>query len=135
VGAAVSAVLPDRVVEVFAGLLFLGFGVWTWRTAVEPEEDHDLAERAETRGLLGFLGAFFLAELGDKTELVAASLAADHGVVGTWLGASLGLFTASVVALVAGRFLADRVSRRTLSRLGAAAFAVVGVLTLASAAA
>jgi putative Ca2+/H+ antiporter (TMEM165/GDT1 family) len=134
VGAAVGAALPDRVVEVFAGLLFLGFAVWTWRTADEPEADQGFSEGAETRGLLGFLGAFFLAELGDKTELAAASLAADHGVVGTWLGATLGLFAASVVALVAGRFLTDRISRRTLSRLGAFAFALVGVLTLAGAA-
>jgi putative Ca2+/H+ antiporter (TMEM165/GDT1 family) len=137
VGAAVGAALPDRAVEVFAGLLFLGFAVWTWRTADEPahdQDDLDVAEHAGTRGLLGFLGAFFLAELGDKTQLTAASLAADHGVVGTWLGATLGLFAASALALVAGRFLIDRISRRTLSRIGAVAFALVGVLTLASAA-
>ena len=39
-------------------------------------------------------------------------------------------FGATVLALVAGRALAERISERTLSRLGAVAFAIVGVLTL-----
>jgi putative Ca2+/H+ antiporter (TMEM165/GDT1 family) len=78
--------------------------------------------------------AFFLAELGDKTQLTTAALAADHGVVPVWIGATLGLFGATVLALVAGRALAERVSERTLSRIGAVAFALVGIATLVAAA-
>jgi Ca2+/H+ antiporter, TMEM165/GDT1 family len=78
-------------------------------------------------------GLVFLAELGDKTQLTTAALAADHGALPVWIGATLGLFGATLLALVAGRFLADRVSERTLGRIGAVAFAAVGVFTLTSA--
>ena len=51
-------------------------------------------------------------------------------MVPVWIGATLGLFGATVLALVAGRALAERISERTLSRVGAVAFALVGVVTL-----
>jgi putative Ca2+/H+ antiporter (TMEM165/GDT1 family) len=132
VGAALAEVVPDRALEIGAGLLFCGFAVWTWRGANKSDEDDDaIAGRV---GVLGMCVAFFLAELGDKTQLTAAALAADHGVVPVWIGATLGLFGATLLALVAGRALAERVSERTLSRVGAAAFALVGVFALVSAA-
>lgn len=133
VGAALSRVVPDRALQVGAGLLFLGFAVWTWRGANEAEADADVAGRARV-GVFGMCAAFFLAELGDKTQLTTAALAADHGVLPVWIGATFGLFGATMVALVAGRALAERISARTLARIGAIAFALVGAFTLLTAA-
>ena len=133
VGAALSEVVPDLALQIGAGLLFLGFAVWTWRSA-DGGEDEDAAAKRGGAGVVGMCVAFFLAELGDKTQLTAAALAADHGVLPVWIGASLGLFGATLLALVAGRAIAERVSERTLSRIGAVAFAAVGVFTLVSAA-
>jgi Ca2+/H+ antiporter, TMEM165/GDT1 family len=137
VGAALAEVVPDRALQIGAGLLFCGFAVWTWRSAAHADEDDDADEIAAGRGRVGVVGmcvAFFLAELGDKTQLTTAALAADHGVVPVWIGASLGLFGATLLALLAGRWLAERISERTLSRIGAVAFAIVGVATLGAAA-
>jgi putative Ca2+/H+ antiporter (TMEM165/GDT1 family) len=134
VGATLARVVPDRALELGAGALFCAFAVWTWRGADGDDDDGDEEVSGRARaGVFAMCAAFFLAELGDKTQLTAAALAADRGALAVWVGATLGLFGATVLALVAGRFLADRVSERTLGRFGAIAFAAVGVFTLTAA--
>jgi putative Ca2+/H+ antiporter (TMEM165/GDT1 family) len=132
VGATLAEFVPDTALQIGAGVLFCIFAVWTWRGAGDEEAE---AEGGRTRtGVVGMCVAFFLAELGDKTQLTTAALAADHGPVPVWIGASFGLLGATLLALVAGRFLAERISARTLARIGAGAFALVGVVTLVTAA-
>jgi putative Ca2+/H+ antiporter (TMEM165/GDT1 family) len=133
VGATLASVVPDRALEIGAGLLFCGFAVWTWRGANVDDREEEGAGGRSRGGVLGMCVAFFLAELGDKTQLTAAALAADHGAPAVWVGATAGLLGATLLALVAGRFLAERVAARTLGRIGAVAFAAVGVFTLTTA--
>ena len=128
-GALVAEAVPDRAIAVAAGLLFLGFAVWTWRSGDDAEDDG-----AGAGGLLGAAVAFFLAELGDKTMLTTAGLAADRGAVPVWLGSAAAMVAATALAVVAGRSLTARIRPGVLRRLGAAAFAVVGVVTLVGAA-
>jgi Ca2+/H+ antiporter, TMEM165/GDT1 family len=134
VGSLLSRALPERAIATGAGLLFLGFAVWTWRSREDDddEDDHDSAGR---RGLVGVAVAFFLAELGDKTMLTTAGLAADRGALAVWIGSSAAMLAATALAVLAGRSLTGRVSPRLLRTIGAAAFAVVGVVTLVGAAA
>ena len=54
-------------------------------------------------GLVG--GAFFLAELGDKTMLATITLATQHGWFGTWLGSTIGMVAADALAILVGRLL------------------------------
>jgi len=132
-GALISEAVPDRAIAIGAGLLFLGFAVWTWRSA---DEDEDFSNATGSRtGLLAVAGAFFLAELGDKTMLTTAGLAADRGAVPVWIGSFAAMLAATALAVLAGRNLTKRVRPLTLRRIGATAFAVVGVVTLAGAAA
>src|SRR5690606_34639001 len=83
-------------------------------------------------GLVGVAVAFFLAELGDKTMLTTAGLAADRGLVPVWIGSFGAMVAATAVAVLAGRALTRKVSPDLLRRIGAGAFAVVGVGTLVS---
>lgn len=129
-GALISRTMPDRAIAIGAGLLFLVFGVLTWRSADEEEVGDEAAARA---GLLGVAIAFFLAELGDKTMLTTAGLAADRGAVPVWLGSFTAMVAATALAVLAGRALTRRVSPRALRRAGAVAFLFVGALTLATA--
>jgi putative Ca2+/H+ antiporter (TMEM165/GDT1 family) len=128
-GALISRALPDRAIAVAAGVLFLGFAAWTWRGR-NAEDD---AAGTGTGGLMSAAGAFFLAELGDKTMLTTAGLAADHGAVPVWIGSFGAMVASTVLAVVAGRALTTRVAPATLRTAGAVAFLVVGVVTLASA--
>jgi Ca2+/H+ antiporter, TMEM165/GDT1 family len=128
VGAVVGELLPGPAVGFGAGALFLGFAVWTWRSVGRPDDDGPA--QPGRRGLVGVAVAFFLAELGDKTMISTAGLAADRGAVEVWIGAFAGLFLATCLAVLAGRALTRRIGRDTLARLGAAAFAVVGTATI-----
>jgi putative Ca2+/H+ antiporter (TMEM165/GDT1 family) len=129
VGAAIGEAVPDDVLGVASGLLFCAFAVWAYLEARSAGDDEDEVIRPPT-SLPTLMGAFFLAELGDKTMLSAATLATNHGVVATWIGSTIGLFAATVLALLVGQSLGRRVSVRTLGLLGAAAFAIAGVATI-----
>ena len=133
VGSLLSRALPDRAIASGAGVLFLGFAVWTWRSGDDAEVGDDVADTVRRRGLVGVAVAFFLAELGDKTMLTTAGLAADRGAVPVWVGSTLAMLAATALAVVAGRQLTGRVPPDVLRRIGAVAFAVVGVATLAGA--
>jgi putative Ca2+/H+ antiporter (TMEM165/GDT1 family) len=131
-GALISEAVPDRAIGAAAGVLFLGFAVWTWRSADEDDED-DAAGTAARAGLISVAVAFFLAELGDKTMLTTAGLAADRGAVPVRVGSLGAMLAATALAVLAGQSLLKRVRPGTLRRVGAVAFAVVGTVTLVGA--
>ncbi len=86
-GVLISRALPDRAIAVGAGLLFCGFAVWTWQSAERQDRDEEvIGDSSSRRGLVGVAIAFFLAELGDKTMITTAGLAADRGAVPVWIG-------------------------------------------------
>ena len=129
-GAAVGVALPSRTISVIAGFAFLGFAAWTLRG---DELDDDAAARAEqsTRSVLFTVGiAFFLAELGDKTMLATVTLATEHGLVGTWIGSTLGMVAADALAIVIGQQLGARLSGRVIKIGAAVTFVVFGVLLI-----
>jgi putative Ca2+/H+ antiporter (TMEM165/GDT1 family) len=62
--------------------------------------------------------------------LTTAGLAADRGAVAVWVGSFAAMVAATALAVLAGRGLTARVRPALLRRIGAVAFAVVGVITL-----
>ena len=88
-----------------------------------------------TPGRLGVFGAtvvaFFLAEMGDKTQIATVALAARYtGLVAVVLGTTLGMMLANVPAVLFGDRLARRVSLAWVHGIAAAVFATLGMLTL-----
>ena len=81
-------------------------------------------------------GAFFLAELGDKTQLTAVTLAADRGKEETlwlFLGASIGLYAADVLGFLVGYFLKKEIPSGWFSAGAFLLFSIFGFLRLHSA--
>ena len=73
---------------------------------------------------------FFLAELGDKTMLATITLATTEGLVGTWIGSTLGMVIADALAILVGKHLGTRLPERAI-RVGAAlSFVIFGILLL-----
>ncbi len=130
-GAAVGAALPTDAISVLAGVAFLGFAVWTIRGDELDEEDRGRTQRGGRSVFLTVAVAFFLAELGDKTMLATVTLATSGGLVGTWLGSTVGMVAADALAIVAGRQLGARLPDRAI-RIGAAVafFAFAALLLL-----
>jgi putative Ca2+/H+ antiporter (TMEM165/GDT1 family) len=99
------------------------------------DDEQAKAERSTGSAVAAASVAFFLAELGDKTMLTTAGLAADRGAGAVWIGSFAAMLAATALAVLAGAALVRRVAPSLLRRIGAVAFAVVGVLTIAGAAA
>jgi putative Ca2+/H+ antiporter (TMEM165/GDT1 family) len=112
------------------GASFLAMAVWM----MIP--DHIDDDEAATKGLrLGVVGtsvvAFFLAEMGDKTQIATVALAARYDAfVAVVAGTTLGMMLANVPAVYLGDQIAKKVSMTLVHGVSALIFAVLGVLTL-----
>jgi len=129
VGAAVAEALPERSIEIAGGVAFFAFALWSLRD--DDDEDVDVVvPRSAVRIAMAAGSAFFLAELGDKTQLATLTLASANGALGTWVGAVIGEVAADALAVVVGSKLGARLPERAMRLASAAAFAVFGVLLL-----
>jgi putative Ca2+/H+ antiporter (TMEM165/GDT1 family) len=129
-GAVVGVALPTKAIAVVAGLAFLGFAAWTIRgDELDADEEAKVARTARS-AVFAAAGAFFLAELGDKTMLATITLATKEGLFGTWLGSTLGMVAADALAIVVGQQLGARLPERVIKIGAAASFVVFGVLLL-----
>jgi putative Ca2+/H+ antiporter (TMEM165/GDT1 family) len=133
-GAVLGAVLPTGPISILAGLAFLGFAAWTLRGDELTENERRRAATATRSAMLAVGGAFFLAELGDKTMLATVTLAAESpgvvGLVGVWAGSTVGMVAADALAIGVGRMLGRRLPERAIKIGAAAAFVAFGVLLL-----
>jgi putative Ca2+/H+ antiporter (TMEM165/GDT1 family) len=132
VGAAVSEALPERAIEIAGGLAFLVFAVIALRGGDDDDDDIDASKVARTARAIALAAgsAFFVAELGDKTQLATLTLASTNGAVSTWVGAVIGEVAADALAVVVGAKVGARLPTHVLRYVSAAAFAVFGVLLL-----
>ncbi len=111
------------------GLSFIGMAVWTLVPDKIEEEETQVAKH------LGVFGAtlitFFLAEMGDKTQLAAIALAAHYGApLIVVIGTTLGMLIADVPAVFVGNRFAAKIPMKLVHSIAAAIFAAMGLLTL-----
>ncbi|BFU47249.1 TMEM165/GDT1 family protein [Krasilnikovia sp. MM14-A1004] len=127
IGYGLGAALPTGWISLLAGLAFLAFGAWTLRGDTLTEDERGKAERASGSAMLAVGGAFFLAELGDKTMLATITLATQHGWFGTWLGSTVGMVAADALAIMVGRLLGRHLPEKAIKYGAAALFAIFGI--------
>jgi Ca2+/H+ antiporter, TMEM165/GDT1 family len=123
-----SAITPD-LLRWGLGALFLGMAAWM---LVPDKLDRDSGTRFAAGG--AFLVAavsFFLAEIGDKTQIATVALAARfNAVVSVVIGTTAGMLIADVPAVICGQLAGDRINPRWVRLAAAAIFAALGLLTL-----
>ena len=129
VGGWVAQQLGPDVLRWVIGLSFLAMAGWM---LVPDEFDEETAAGGQRLGVFGTtVVAFFLAEMGDKTQIATVALAARYTeVVQVVLGTTLGMMLANVPAVFLGDRIAKAVSMRLVHGIAAVIFAVLGVLTL-----
>lgn len=112
------------------GALFIGMGVW----ALVPDtlDETKVEEAATTFGIFWItVVTFFLAEMGDKTQLATAALAARFAaVVEVVAGTTLGMLIADVPAVFLGHLFSEQAKGSWVRYVAAAIFIILGVLTL-----
>ncbi|MEO3711214.1 MULTISPECIES: TMEM165/GDT1 family protein [Roseateles] len=129
-GAWITAQVPADIMRWVLGLGFVAMGIWT----LVPDKIDE--EEEGGKGLrLGVLGttivAFFLAEMGDKTQIATVALAAQfHSLLAVVAGTTLGMMIANVPAVLLGDRLAHKIPVRLVHGLAALIFIVLGALVL-----
>ena len=128
-GGWVAQLLGPDVLRWVIGLSFLAMAGWM---LIPDKIDDDDTGGRQRFGVFGTtVIAFFLAEMGDKTQIATVALAARYtDVVQVVLGTTFGMMLANVPAVFLGDRIAKKVSMKWVHAIAAAIFAVLGVLTL-----
>ncbi|MFD8119960.1 TMEM165/GDT1 family protein [Streptomyces albidoflavus] len=127
--------LPDWTVRLVSALLF-AFGAFMLLRGGGDDEDEEGAAKTVTGFWPVYTTAFmavFISEWGDLTQITTANLAATNGTLSTAIGAAAALMSVSALALLAGRFIAQRVPLKTVQRIGGLCMAGLAIWSLVEA--
>lgn len=131
-GAIVSSLIPDYVIKIVAALAFFYFA-WS-SLGGDDDEEEEAGGKEHSLPMLAVFGTFFLAELGDKTQLTAIAFGASHGVshaILVWLACSVGLFAADVIGMLIGYLLKSKTPDSFFNTLAFVIFTIFGITTMA----
>lgn len=131
-GGLVSEFIPDWLSKTIAALAFLYFATSTVTGDDDDEEEEGGKSKIKFAPLAVFF-TFFVAELGDKTQLTAITFGANEGMSVAfivWIGCSLGLFAADILGMLVGYLLKSKTPDGLLNTLAFVIFSVFGVYTL-----
>jgi Ca2+/H+ antiporter, TMEM165/GDT1 family len=128
-GAWITQVTSPEVLRWVLGLSFIGMAVWTLIPDQIEEEETQVTQRWGVFGAT--LITFFLAEMGDKTQIATVAMAA-HYADPLWvvMGTTLGMLIADVPAVWIGDRMANKIPMRWVHSIAAAIFAALGAATL-----
>ncbi|MDO4633555.1 MAG: TMEM165/GDT1 family protein [Eubacteriales bacterium] len=129
-GGLVGSLVPDWLIKIIASLAFLYFAISS--IGGEEEEEETAGDTGIKLAPLAVFCTFFIAELGDKTQLTAITFGANEGLGNAlivWIGCSIGLFAADIIGMLVGYLLKSKMPENFLHILAFAIFAVFGVLT------
>lgn len=127
VGAWLATLFAPQTLRWVIALSFFAFALW----ALKPDTLDSHREYSSGSAFLTTLVAFFLVEMGDKTQLATVALAARYdALAAVVVGTTLGMMIANVPAVWLGETLAHRVNMKVMRWIAAGLFVVLGALAL-----
>ncbi|MDP2929699.1 MAG: TMEM165/GDT1 family protein [Candidatus Omnitrophota bacterium] len=125
-GRFLTAIVPLEIISFIAALSFVIFGLWTIRgDKLEGEEKRE----SKFGPVLTVAIAFFLAEMGDKTQLATISLAIEYGgILNVLMGTTLGMVVADAIGIIAGIVMRKHIPERSIKWISAAIFVLFGLI-------
>lgn len=127
-GVWLATLVPAAWLPWITGLVFIAFGLWT----LHPDSLDDDPQMHRAGAFVTTTIAFFVAEMGDKTQLATVALGAQFSgaLFAVVLGTTLGMMAANVPAVLIGERLAERLPLTAIRWIAAALFIATGVWTL-----
>jgi putative Ca2+/H+ antiporter (TMEM165/GDT1 family) len=128
VGTWLTRALGPDVMRWALGLSFIAMALWM----LVPDKLDEASTRASRFGVFGTtLIAFFLVEMGDKTQIATVALAARYdALVAVVMGTTIGMLVANVPAVLLGNVAAEKLPKRVMNALAALVFLLIGVAVL-----
>ena len=127
-GAWVTTLIAPQTLQWLLGGSFIAMAAWTLVPDEFAEQDAALVKQGV---FMATLIAFFLAEMGDKTQVATVALSANYQALYTVvLGTSLGMLIANVPAVILGNRIADKIPVRLVHAIAAIIFLLLGVAVL-----
>jgi len=129
IGQNLNFLIPLQYLKVIVGLSFIAFGVWTLKGDTLDERSGKKLSRLGP--IMTVAVAFFLAELGDKTQLATISLAAQYrSFLGVWMGSTVGMVAADSLAIILGVIAGKKLPEKVIKYASALIFVVFGLIVL-----
>ena len=126
-GSLIAGLVPHTPLVWVTGLAFIAFGLW----ALHPDSLEGLPPAMKAGVFVTTFGAFFLAEMGDKTQLATVALAVRFDALAQVIvGTTLGMMIANIPAVWIGDRLAQKIPMKAVRILAAALFILTGLVTL-----
>jgi putative Ca2+/H+ antiporter (TMEM165/GDT1 family) len=117
--------LQPALLDVVVGAGMLAMALWT----LKPDAPGAVGVRGRRGAFAATLIAFFVAEIGDKTQLATVALAAGYANLGAVVaGTTIGMLAANTPAVFLGKAFADRLPMRAIHLGAAGAFGVLGIV-------
>jgi len=128
-GAWITTTVSPEMLRWVLGLSFIGMAIWTMIPDKIEDEETQVAQRFGVFGAT--LITFFLAEMGDKTQIATIAMAAHYASpLMVVIGTTLGMLIADVPAVFVGDKLASKIPMKLVHSIAAAIFAFLGAATL-----
>jgi Ca2+/H+ antiporter, TMEM165/GDT1 family len=128
VGTWITSVLRPETLRWILGISFIAMAGWM---LIPDKFDEKDANFAKAGVFVTTLVAFFLAEMGDKTQIATVALAAQYqALVPVVIGTTLGMMVANVPAVILGYKIADTMPVTIVHRIAAGIFLILGIATL-----
>ena len=129
-GSFLTNVVPLQYIQIAGAASFILFGLWTLRG--DELEDEDKKFKYSPFWTVAI--AFFIAEMGDKTQLATVALATRFdGIIQIWLGTTSGMVIADAFGIIVGIVLGKKIPERVVKWFAASVFIIFGVLGIYSA--
>lgn len=127
VGSYLTAFVPMQYIQMAAAASFILFGLWTLRGDKLEGED----KRFNYSPFWTVAIAFFIAEMGDKTQLATVALAARYeSIISVWLGTTTGMLVADAIGIIVGIVLGKKIPERFIKWFAALVFIAFGIIGL-----
>ena len=127
-GSWITSILGPETLRWILGVSFIAMAIWT---LIPDKFNENEAKQTRYGVFVTTLVAFFLAEMGDKTQVATVALAAQYqAFISVVAGTTLGMMIANVPAVLAGDKIANKMPVRQVHSIAAAIFALLGVATL-----
>lgn len=129
-GVWLSTLIPAHWLPWIIGSIFIAFGIWT--LVPDKLDDEDTPKDSHLGAFVTTTIAFFLAEMGDKTQLATVALGARYegALIAVVSGTTLGMMIANVPAVLIGQKLADKLPLGIIRKVAATLFVATGVFTI-----